>query len=531
MNIAQAKRTGVAALMAALALTGAIAAGCQSTASRDAQDDQASDSMKDDTKPKTTGTMWGTYRPDLGDGEVMSEMAFPTGEKRTSAVLLHQVTPAEVTRGSDFPFSYHVTNLTESTLQNVTVSLNSKNNLEIASSNPSGASSDGGMLWALGELGPKETRVIDLTGSASEVGIASDCISVSYNNFLCSTVKVVEPALALTKSATPRVLACEEIALRYTVRNTGTGVATDVEVNDTLPRGLEMPNGSRDVVIPVGDLAAGESKTFEVKAMASRTGTFESPASATAGGGTEADARATETIVVAPELELTSECRDTQFLGRDMTYSYTLENTGDGEARGTTATAMIPSGTSFVGASSGGRQQGNRVVWDFDTLAPGGTRDFSITVLADEAGGFESTAMADAECADAVERACSTEVEGIPAILLEVIDESDPVEVGSQTVYEIRVSNQGSAPDSEIRIVADLPDQQRFVSAAGPTSANARGQTVTFDPIPTLNVGDVAVWRVTIRADAPGDVRFRVELNSDRLTSPVNETEATNLYE
>jgi len=528
MNKFMGKRTGVVALIGTLALAGAMG-GCQSTNTRTDRTDAAQDD-----KPTTqrSGSIWGgTYRPDLGDGDVMTEMAFPTGDKRTSALLVHQVSPAEVMRGAAFPFSYHVTNLTDGTLSNVTLSLDSKSNLAIERSTPGGTSSGDAVVWSLGEFGPKETKVIRLTGSAERVGTASDCISVSYNNFLCSTVQVVEPALALTKTATQRTLKCDAITLRYTIRNTGTGLATDARITDTLPEGLAMENGSRSVSIPVGDLAAGESKTYEVTANASRTGTFSSPASASAGGGLEADARATETLVIAPALRLSSECRDDQFLGRNMTYSYTLENTGDGEAAGATASVTIPSGTRLVSASSGGRTQGSRVVWDFSTLAPGAERDFSITVLADAAGEYESTATAGAACADAVERACTTEVRGIPAVLLEVIDETDPVEVGDQTVYVIRVTNQGSAPDSDVRIVADLPDEQTFVSATGTTSATPRGQRVTFAPVRTLGVGAVAEWRITVRANAGGDVRFRVEMNTEELSSPVNETEATNLYE
>jgi len=528
MKTTTGKRTGIAALIGSLALA-AVMGGCQTTNNRAQADDDAPETQT--TSGQGSVLPWGTYTPELSDGQVMSEMAFPTGQKRTSAVLLHQVTPAEVTRGADFPFSYHVTNLTDATLQNVTVALNSMSNLEVENSRPSGNETSAGMIWALGELGPKQTKVIALTGSAAEVGIASDCISVSYNNYLCATVKVVEPALALTKTATARTLECEEITLSYTIRNTGSGIATNARITDTLPRGLAMANGSRNVEIPVGSLAAGEAKTYEVMATASRTGTFASPASATASGGLEADARETETLVVAPELRLTSECRDGQFLGRDMTYTYTLENTGDGEARATTARVAIPSGTRVVSASSGGRTQGSNVVWDLSTLAPGAERSFSVTVLASEAGDYRAVAMADAECADAVERACTTEVRGIPAVLLEVIDETDPVEVGDQTVYVIRVTNQGTAPDTNVRIVADLPDQQRFISATGTTNANARGQTLTFAPVRSLDVGAQAEWRIVVRAAAPGDVRFRVEMNTDELSSPVNETEATNLYE
>jgi len=484
-----------------------------------------------DTAPKTRSTSsWGVYSPSLKDGETMASMAFPTGEVRTSAILLHQVMPYEVVRGADFDMSYHVTNLTDNDLQNVLVSLNSKSNLEISSSDPSANTSGDGMIWALGDFAPKETKIIHMTGSAGKVGLASDCIEVSYNNYLCASLNVVEPALALTKTATERSLKCDEIVLRYTVQNTGTGSADGVTISDTLPNGLAMSNGSRNVSIPVGTLASGESKIFEVKAIASSTGTFESAASASADNGLEASADATSTVVVAPELAISSECSDTQFLGRNMTFGFSLENTGDGEATSTTASASIPAGSTLVRNSAGGRVQGNQVVWDFGSLATGADRDFSITVKATDAGNYTSTATANANCADSVSDSCTSGVKGIPAVLLEVVDITDPVEVGGQTTYVITVTNQGSAEDTNVRIVATLPAEEAYVGSTGTTAGTLSGQKITFSPVGTLEVGGQASWRITVRADGSGDVRFRLEMTSDNLTSPVIETEATNLY-
>ncbi|MBO6513666.1 MAG: DUF11 domain-containing protein [Phycisphaerales bacterium] len=485
-----------------------------------------------ESKPRTTrSSSWGTYSPSLRDGETMARMAFPTGEVRTSAILLHQVMPGEVVRGSEFDFSYHVTNLTSNELQNVIVTLNSKSNLEIVNSDPRASESAGDMVWALGTFAPEETKIIRLTGKENQVGQASDCITVSYNNFLCASLNVVEPALALSKTATARTLKCDEIIIRYVVQNTGTGAASGVTITDTLASGLSMANGSRNVSIPVGTLASGESKTYEVKANAASTGSFSSPASASADNGLEASADATTTVVVAPELSITSNCSETQFLGRNMTFGYTIKNVGNGEAASTVATATIPAGTSLVRSSEGGRVSGNRVTWDYGTLPVNATRDFSITVKATDTGDYTSSATANAECADAVSDTCTSGVKGIPAVLLEVVDITDPVEVGGQTTYVITVTNQGSAEDTNVRVVATLPSEQGYVGSTGATAATVSGQKITFSPVRTLEVGGQASWRITVKANSGGDVRFRLEMTSDNLTSPVIETEATNLYE
>lgn len=474
---------------------------------------------------------WSYYSPTLKKGETKARMAFPTGEARTSAILLHQVMPGEVVRGSEFGFAYHVTNLTSNELQNVLVSLDSKSNLEIVKSDPRASESGGDMVWALGNFAPQETKIVHMTGKANQVGQASDCITVSYNNFLCATLNVVEPALALTKTATARTMKCNDIVFRFTVKNTGSGAASNVVITDTLPEGLKMANGSRNVNIPVGALASGESKTFEVKATASRTGTFSNTANATADGGLTAAAGPTSTVVVAPKLSISSNCSETQFLGRNMNFGYTIKNVGNGEAAATIASATIPAGTTLVRSSEGGRVSGNKVIWDYGTLPINATRDFSITVKTSTAAEYTSSATAKANCAEAVTDTCTSGVKGIPALLLEMVDITDPVEVGGQTTYVITVTNQGSAPGSNIRIVGTLPAEESYIGSTGATAATVAGKKISFSPLGTLDVGANASWRITVRADKAGDVRFRLEMTSDRLTSPVNETEATTLYE
>jgi uncharacterized repeat protein (TIGR01451 family) len=281
----------------------------------------------------------------------------------------------------------------------------------------------------------------------------------------------------------------------------------------------------------VGTLAAGESKAYEVRVRASGTGEYESPAMATADGGLEADADATNTVVTAPELAVTIECSEMQFLGRNLTYNYSIENTGDGVANTSTASATIPQGATVVRMSDGGRVVGNNVVWDFGAMNAGASKNFSMTVAVSSIGRYTSTVTGNAACADSVSDSCTTEVQGIPAILLEVVDITDPVEVGQQTTYVITVTNQGSAADTNIRIVTKLPAEQSFVSATGATNATANGKTITFAPLGSLAPGAATSWRVTVRADSAADSRFSVEMTSDNLTSPVNETEATNLYE
>ena len=124
-----------------------------------------------------------------------------------------------------------------------------------------------------------------------------------------------------------------------------------------------------------------------------------------------------------------------------------------------------------------------------------------------------------------------TDVQGIPAILLEVVDIEDPVPVGSTTVYVIRVTNQGSAPGTNIKIACNLEDTMELVTTSGPTRHSASGGSVDFGAYPSLEAGGVIEWRLTIKAVGAGDVRFGVQMTSDQISRTVDETESTNFYE
>ncbi len=469
--------------------------------------------------------------PSVPAGYHSSGMAFPTGDVNSSAIMVHQVMPDEVSLGQEFDFEYHLCNLTDGTLQNVVLQVEDTSNLRFISADPAWSGQTGGQyLWALGDLGPRETTMVTVRAAADAVGTASDCISVSYNNVLCAQTNVVQPALQLTKQGTERAMLCEDIVYVFEVRNTGTGMARNVRLRDDFPNGVTA-GGEGSIDVLVGDLAAGEAKRVTINARASDTGSYANTATAVADGGLTANSGTVNTVIVQPELEITSDCTDRQFIGRNFTHSYTIRNTGSGDCADTMVAVQLPAGAEFVRASSGGVQNGSTVNFNLNGVPAGAQRTVSVTMRSATAGDYCTTATASCGCADAVSEQCCTAMRGIPAILLEVIDVADPVEVGEQETYVITVTNQGSAQDTNIRIAVTLPPEQEFVSAGGATNGTASGRAVTFASLPSLAPKAKAEWRVVVRAAGSGDVRFAVEMTSDELTSPVRETEATQLYE
>jgi uncharacterized protein DUF11 len=111
-----------------------------------------------------------------------------------------------------------------------------------------------------------------------------------------------------------------------------------------------------------------------------------------------------------------------------------------------------------------------------------------------------------------------------------VVDTEDPIEVGADTSYEIRVSNTGTKTENDIKIVCTIPDKMQFKAAQGPTRYQEQGKEVVFEPLAKLAPRADAIFRVSVKALAAGDVRFKTSLTSSTLIEPVMETESTKIY-
>lgn len=464
-------------------------------------------------------------------GDNMSVLHVPTGEMGTSAVTLTNSSPRVVNLGTPYDFVITATNLTNGDLDGVTVTDILPQGLEFVSSTPDVTTGDGSrLIWALGTLAPGEKRTIRVRAKANTQGDLTHCAEVTYNQAACVKVQVVEPALKLTKTMTPNVLTCDPIEVVLTVSNNGTGTAKNVVVRANLPAGLTMANGQTSMEAKIGDLPGGSSREIRGQLIATESGDYTCEAIATADGGLQSEASAS-TMAREPALTITKTGPERTFKGKTVTYEIMVKNVGDGEARETRVMDRLPAGTSYVSSSPAGTVNGGNVSWNVGTLAVGDERAFKVTVRANVISTITNNVSANAYCADEVRAQHTTDVRGIPGILMEVVDVEDPIEVGKNVVYVIRVTNQGSAPDTNIKIVCEMEDNAQFVSASGVTTGSHANGTVTFSPLASLAAGKSAEWRVTVKAVAEADARFKVARTTDNTTRPVNETESTNFYE
>jgi uncharacterized repeat protein (TIGR01451 family) len=232
----------------------------------------------------------------------------------------------------------------------------------------------------------------------------------------------------------------------------------------------------------------------------------------------------------APVLTLACNAPDEVPAGRPVNVCLTLRNTGNAAEPRATVTMPIPDGASYLDPTNGNVASSSRLRWNIPTLAPGASTRLCAAFTMRQPGLMSFAATVRGGQSDTVQSSCSTRVAGIPAILLEVVDLQDPIEVGKEVTYDIKVTNQGSAPGTNIRIVCTLPTSQQFGSGKGTTTVSAQAATITMEPLPALAPKAVASWRVVVKALEAADARFRVQLSSDQFEKPIHEDESTQQY-
>ena len=447
-------------------------------------------------------------------------------------VQLDKTMPKEVELNKPFDYFIKVTNLTDTMLTDIVITEELSDNFEYTSANPVPKEDINKLVWEIKSLGPKATRHITVSGVATRVdSLENSTIVVTPIVSASAPIRIVQPKLELTRTSPTEALLCEPIPVVFVVTNTGTGSAQNVKIVDTLPARLRTIDGKSKLVFDVGTLTEGQSQQFSAELRASKTGKYFSKAVASSTSAPTAESEETMTTVGLPVLTIMNNGPKRQYIGRTLTYEITVANKSNVPAKNTVIEDNVPEGSTSIEASQGAKLSGLKLVWELGTLEPGTSKKVHVSYTSTKAGTLTNGAIATAYCSEPVTASVKTIVTGIPAVSMEVVDVYDPVKIGGRTTYVISVTNQGSAIATNVSIACILEDNVRYISSAGATAGSIKGQIVKFSPLSSLAPKDKAAWRVVVGAVRPGDVRFKVIMNVDQLTRPVEEAEATHLYE
>ncbi len=436
--------------------------------------------------------------------------------------------------------------------------------------------------WTIKKIEPGQTRTIQVTASSDQEGTSGACLAIkSFTPAVCLSTRFVEPDLELIKRAPEQAGVCEELEFEYFIKNKGTGPTGKLTIRDPLEEGLRTAAGEEQLEFSIDTLEPDETRKFVAAIHAEKPGEYASRAIVSEEDGQKTRSRSVKTEIRQAELSVAIDGPGTEYYGRPLGYTVRVTNNGNAPAANAELALHLPQSAAVVSAGdvrdsqqaveqsreNGSAEaiptlarQGNSQPrdeqaeqrtadregaeesatrdWDLGTLAPGETKEVRVTLRGREAGDIEAKAVAHYVCARGDDQAkvttvaaTTTEIISLPALMVAVVDEADPVEVDGTVTYAILVENQGTAADRNVKIEVELPDQLEFEKATGETEAKADGNKLQFEAIDELAAGERVQWKVRAKALEKGDIRFRVALTSDSQEQRSVSEEPTRLFD
>ena len=448
-------------------------------------------------------------------------------------ILVEREVPTEVRPNEDIHYTVKLTNQSTFTVDEIVHTEVISNSLEFISAEPYPEERDGNLVWTFDGFGPGETQTITVEGRSLRTGSLrySGNTTLGFGlGTLALAANAIQPELSMSVNNASIALIKEPIPVTVNFRNSGTAPVVDARLVHTFPKGLLTDDGKSRIEQVLGDFQPGEVKTVNLVLKGVETGRYETQLRATAKDGISA-AATLETSVVKPELVITADAPKLRYVGNIIAYSIEVKNVGDGVANDAVITQTLSDGTTLASADQGGVAEGRTVKWDVGTLSPGQSKVVTTRVVGERIMIARSTTYATAKAADTVQAVMVTDVEGIEALLVEVVDDNDPVPVGEYITYEIEVTNTGSLEATGITVKATLTPEMEFVESTGASKSRLDGSVLLFDTLPALAPNSKATWKVRAKAVGEGDLRFRVDVKSDQLERPVTEEESSNFYD
>lgn len=448
------------------------------------------------------------------------------------SITIEKVAPREIQVNTPADFQLVVKNVGRITANQVEVHDQIPAGTELMQAMPQPQrGSQGQVSWNLGSLKPGQEKRIDVRLKPTTPGEIGSVAHVTFAAQASMRTRVTQPVLSIAHRIQPKVLIGNNVMLDIAVKNEGNGPATNVYIQEDVPPQLSFDGGIRELEYPLGTLAPGQSKSVRLSLTAAQAGQFKNTIVAFADGGLQ-DQHSADIEVVAPNLTAATDGPRKRYLRREAIHELEVQNTGTARATNVEMVARLPDGLKFISANNRGKydRYTHAVYWSMAELGAGLVANVSVKTLPMVPGeqNIRFETVADLNQRARIEH--SLNVEHLTDIFFDIDDVVDPIEVGSDTTYRVRIVNQGTKTATNVQLMVDLPAGITPTSVEGGITSEIRNQEIMFAPIMSLNPGDEVALRINATGVSPGDHRIAVNLQSDGREINVTKQESTRVY-
>lgn len=289
--------------------------------------------------------------------------------------------------------------------------------------------------------------------------------------------------------------------------NPGSAAVRNVEVTAVFSRNVRLlgadpapARSSEFLVWELAELAAGSTQRLQVTMVPLAPGEIS----------TQAEVRFSTAVagsfqVAEPKLALKLSGPQQALLGDSASQTITISNPGTGVAGNVQIAAVIPPGLEHV--------RGGQLVMDLGALHPGETRSVRLP-LAAVAGG-RHVVQVEARADGGLVQQATCEVAVVAPHIAAGIDGPSLRYLGRRATYTLRITNDGSVPADNVRVMHKVPEGMTFVAADQGAQFDEGTRLVSWF-VGRLEQGQTAVREVTFECERIGEFRHFVRASSEQ---------------
>jgi uncharacterized repeat protein (TIGR01451 family) len=454
--------------------------------------------------------------------------------------------------GSNVTFTLTASNAGPSAASNTRVSDLLPNGYTFVSATPSAGTYDNITgIWTIGNLANAANATLNIVATVKPNGNYANTANItatendpdhSNNSATNTPVPIPLADVSVTKAAsnnTPNV--GENITFTIIANNAGPSTATGVVVTDALPTGYTFvsanaPAGSTydntSGLWTIGSLNSGVNTSLTITATVNATGSYANTATvrATETDPTPTNNTATSTpvpVALADVAIVKTISKAAPNVGANVTFTLTASNAGPSNATGVNVTDLLPSGYTFVSATSSiGTYNNTTNLWNIGNLGNGANATLNIVATVNANGNYTNEASIAADQNDPSTTNNSSSVESTPVDVRIAKTGPATASAGTTVSYKLTISNEGTG-DAISNLIQDAVSATltnvNWTATANGTAVINSGATGTGNNVninANIPTGTGNTITVDITGQIPANTAAASLTNVATVTSP-----------